>query len=145
MFLDELIEVDKAASRVVVGMPTSAELPLTRAQRTHPVHHPPHLNGGLLVHMAGVSAYVHFYYVFGRRHADGWVGYGTRIHNARFVALAPPGEPLIISCTCTQAREGATRILARYDFVFTQAGNPVYRSDQSAVWVHTGTQDGSTP
>jgi len=137
MFIDDVIEVDPARSKIVVRMPTSRDQPLTRAQRTHPLHHPPHVNGGLLVHMAGVTAYVHFYYVFGLRHADGWVGYGTRIHSARFVALAPPGEPLVMSCTCTDARVGETRILARYDFAFSQSDKLVYRSDQSALWLRT--------
>ena len=143
-FVDDVIEVDKEASRVQVRVPTPADLPLTRAQRVHPLHHPAHINGGLLVHLCGVVAYVHFYYVFGLRHADGWVGYATRIHNARFLALAPPGPPLLISCTCTQARRGDSRILARYDCQYMQLDKTVFRCDLSALWMRTSEQGVTT-
>ena len=41
-------------------------------------------------HMTGMIGFVHAYYVLGLRHADGWIGYGAKIHSARFRALAPP-------------------------------------------------------
>lgn len=67
-------------------MATSDELPLTRTQRAHPVFHLRHVSGGLMVHMTGMMGFAHAYYVLDLRHRDGRIGYGGRIHGARFKA-----------------------------------------------------------
>jgi hypothetical protein len=134
LLIDELLRVDRDDSLVVARMPTHDELPLTREQRAHPVKHPRHVSGGLMVHMTGMMGFVHAYYVLDLRHAQGWIGYGGRIHGARFKALARPGEPMELSCKAREMRRGTTSILARYDFVFTQAGTVVYEGDQTALW-----------
>ena len=134
LLIDEILEIDAENHRVVGRMPTSAELPLTREQRAHPVRHPRHVSGGLMVHMTGMIAFVHAYFVLGLRHADGWVGYGAKINSARFRALAPPGEPLILACKAVQMRRGDTSVFARYEFAFTQNETLVYEGDQSAMW-----------
>ena len=143
LLLDELLEVDRDRSRVVVRMPTHAELPLTREQRAHPLYHPRHVSGGLMVHMTGMVGFVHAYYVLDLRHADGWIGYGGRIHDARFRALAEPGEPLILEGPATKQRKGAERCFARYRFRFTQGDTLVYESDQSAMWMRITGEEGS--
>lgn len=140
LLLDELLEVDAAQSRVVVRMPTHDGLPLTREQRAHPVFHPRHVSGGLMVHMTGMVGFVHAYFVLGLRHAEGWIGYGGRIYQARYLALAPPGEPLILEGRATRMRRGAKQIFCRYDFRFTQGGQAVYESDQAAMWLHVEEQ-----
>src|SRR5262249_40928267 len=132
--LDEIVEIDAANDRVVGRMPTFDELPLTREQRAHPVRHPRHVSGGLMVHMTGMIAFVHAYYILGLRHADGWVGYGARIHSARFRALAPPGAPMLLECRAMQKRVTPTSVFARYSFAFTQESKLVYEGDQSALW-----------
>ncbi|MFW5925219.1 MAG: hypothetical protein ACOCV4_03580 [Myxococcota bacterium] len=137
LLLDEILAVDVEASRLVARMPTHDDLPLTREQRADPVRHPRHVSGGLMVHMTGMVAFAHAYYVLGLRHADGWIGYGGRIHAARFRSLARPGEPLELECTATQVRRGATKVLARYDFRFSQADEIVYEGDQTALWMKT--------
>ena len=134
LLLDELLRVDVDASVVVARMPTFDDLPLTREQRAHPVRHPRHVSGGLMVHMTGMIAFVHAYYVLGLRHADGWIGYGGRIHGARFKALAKPGEPMELECRAKETRKTDKSVLARYDFTFTQAGTVVYEGDQTALW-----------
>jgi 3-hydroxymyristoyl/3-hydroxydecanoyl-(acyl carrier protein) dehydratase len=134
LMLDEILEIDRDASRVVARMPTHDDLPLTREQRAHPIKHPRHVSGGLMVHMTGMVAFVHGFYVLDLRHADGWIGYGGRIHSARFKALAPPGEPLVIECRATQLRRGTTSVLARYAFTFKQKETLVYEGDQTALW-----------
>jgi hypothetical protein len=93
-----------------------------------------HVSGGLMVHMTGMVAFVHAYYLYGLRHADGWVGYGAKIHSARFRALAPPGEPMHLECKATQARRTPTSVFARYSFRFTHGKTLVYEGDQSALW-----------
>ena len=90
-----------------------------------------------MVHMTGMIAFAHAYFILGLRHADGWVGYGAKINGARFRALAPPGAPLLLSCKAVQMRRGEASVFARYDFAFTQEGTLVYEGDQSAMWTKT--------
>ena len=135
LLIDEVVEVDRDAGRVVCRWPTSDELPLTREQRAHPVRHPRHVSGGLMVHMTGMAGFVHAYYVLDLRHADGWIGYGGAINRARFKALAPPGAPILIECRHTQLRRSESRVLARYELSFTQDGTLVYEGDQTALWL----------
>jgi len=135
LLIDEVVEVDREASRVVVRMPTHDDLPLTRTQRVHPVLHPRHVSGGLMIHMTGVAGMAHAYYVLGLRHRDGWVGYGGAIHKGRFKNLAPPGEPILIECTATRVRQRERSVVARYDLRFTQGGKEVYVGDQTAMWM----------
>jgi hypothetical protein len=134
LLMDEVLRIERDASLVVARMPTFDELPLTREQRAHPTRHPRHVSGGLMVHMTGMVAFVHAYYVLDLRHAEGWIGYGGRIHSARFKALARPGEPMELECRATQVRKTPKSVLCRYDFRFTQAGTLVYEGDQTALW-----------
>ncbi len=134
LLIDEVLEVDVEQSMVRLRMPAHPELPLTREQKNHPVLHPPHVSGGLMVHMTGMVGFVHAYYVFGLRHAEGWVGYGVRIHAARFHNLAAMGEPLVLKGWSTHARKGAEKILARYSFEFKQGEKLIYEGDQTALW-----------
>lgn len=135
LLIDEVVEVDVPGSRVVALMPVHDELPLTREQRVHPVRHPRHVNGGLMLHMTGMLGFLHAYYVFGLRHADGWIGYGAKIHGARFLALATPGEPLLLKGWTTRCRKSANNIVARYSFEFRQRDKLVYEGDQTAMWM----------
>lgn len=132
--IDELLLVDLENSLVRARMPTHDELPITRTQRVHPTRHPRHVSGGLMVHMTGIVGFLHAFYVLGLRHRDGWIGYGAKIHHARFHALAAPGEPLILECRAKQLRKGDLRVLGRYDLRFTQGDTLVYEGDQTAWW-----------
>lgn len=135
LLIDDVTEVDVERSRVVCRMPVHDELPLTRSQRVHPVRHPRHVNGGLMLHMTGMLGFVHAYYVFGLRHAQGWIGYGAKIHGARFANLATPGTPLVLRGWTTRVRKGSTNIVARYGFEFLQGDKLVYEGDQTAMWL----------
>ena len=134
LLLDEILEVDRDQSMVLARMPTHDELPLTREQRAHPTRHPRHVSGGLMVHMTGMVAFAHAYFVLDLRHADGWIGYGGRIHSARFRALARPGQPMSLECKGSQIRQRATSVLARYAFRFFQGNTLIYEGDQTAMW-----------
>lgn len=142
LLIDAILEIDRERSLVRARMPTHDDLPLTREQRAHPLRHPRHVSGGLMVHMTGMVGFVHAYYVFGLRHAEGWIGYGGRIHSAKFRALAPPGEPLELECAATRVRRGPTRIVARYDLRFRQGGKLVYEGDQTAMWIKVDERGG---
>lgn len=136
VFADEVLEVDRSGhGRVVLRVPTHEQMPLTRDQRAHPRRHPRHVSGGLILHLTGIAGLAHAYYVLGLRHRDGWIGYGARIHEARFQNLAHIGAPLVIDCRATRVRRGDSRVLARYDFVFTQGETEVYRGDQTAFFM----------
>jgi hypothetical protein len=133
--IDALYEVDPARSFVRARWPTTDEMPITRDQRAHPQKHPRHVSGGLMVHMTGMAGFLHAYYVLGLRHAEGWVGFGGRIHSAKFRALAPPGAPIVVDCTATKLLRRPTRIVGRYDLKFWQGSTLVYEGDQTAMWL----------
>ena len=88
LLIDEILDVDVADSRIRVRMPTHDDLPITRTQRVHPVLHPRHVSGGLMIHMTGVAGMVHAYYVLGLRHSEGWVGYGGEVGLREFDTTA---------------------------------------------------------
>jgi hypothetical protein len=134
MLLDDILEVDTAASRVRVRMPTHADLPITRDQRAHPERHPRHVSGGLMIHMTGIVGFAHAYYVLGLRHADGWIGYGTHIHSGRFRKMGAIGVPLVLEATATSVRKIRGAIVARYQLDFSQDGASVYQGEHSAIF-----------
>ncbi|MGB8221056.1 MAG: hypothetical protein WCF10_00645 [Polyangiales bacterium] len=133
--IDEIVEIDKEAGIVRATMTTHPDLPLTRDQRAHPVRHPRHVSGGFMVHLTGMLGFMHAYYVLGLRHADGWIGYGGRIYDARFVALAKMGPPLDLQLRATKVRQRENQVFGRYEFLFTQDGALIYQGDQAAMWM----------
>ena len=135
LLLDEILEICPAESRIVALMQTHDELPLTREQRCHPIRHPRHVSGGLLVHMSGMIGFAHAYFILALRHREGWIGYGGRIYDARFKELALPGIPLRLACRATRIRRSEQRIFARYELLFSQEDRVVYQGDQAAMWI----------
>jgi hypothetical protein len=138
LLFDQLLDVDRTASRVRCRMPTLESLPFTRSQRAHPVRHPRHVAGAVLIHATGMLGFVHAYYVLDLRHNEGWVGYGTRIHSAAFRKLVPPGEPIVAECTATNVRSGKARHVVRYNFHFEHEGETCYEGEQTAMWLNVG-------
>jgi 3-hydroxymyristoyl/3-hydroxydecanoyl-(acyl carrier protein) dehydratase len=88
-----------------------------------------------MVHVTGMLGFVHAYHVLGVRHADGWIGYGTHLHEATFKKLVPPGERIECECRAVRSRLGQTRHFVRYAFELTHRGELCYRSEQSAYWL----------
>ncbi len=134
LLIDEILHVDKAEGLVRVRMPTDRPLPITETQRTHPTRHPAHVSGGLMVHMTGIVGYMHGYHVMDLRHADGWVGYGIRIHDARFSAMGTLGPPMVLEGKAISVRKFREQLFVRYRFTFTQEDAVIYTSEQSAAW-----------
>lgn len=137
--IDEIVEIDEVHGIIRARMPTRPDLPLTRHQRAHPVRHPRHVSGGFMVHLTGMLGFLHTYYVLGLRHADGWIGYGGRIYDARFAALATIGPPMDLELRSTKIRQRQSQVFARYEFRFTQEGNLIYTGDQAAMWMKVAT------
>jgi len=136
LLFDELLLVDRDASTVKCRMPTRESLPFTRNQRVHAVRHPRHVAGAVMIHATGMLGFIHSYFVLGLRHSEGWVGYGTHIHSAKFRKLVPPGVPIIATCKATKVRSGRARHLVRYEFHFEHEGDVCYEGDQSAMWMN---------
>lgn len=134
LLIDDIVTIDRETSSIVATMPTHADLPLTRDQRAHPERHPQHVSGALMIHATGMLGFAHSYYLLELRHADGWIGYGTHIHEGRFRRMAKIGPPMQLTCTATQVRRIRGAIVARYRFRFEQAGEVVYEGDQTALF-----------
>jgi len=142
LFFDRLLELDPEKKLVRCRMPTDVPLPLTESQRVHPVRHPKHVAGAVMVHATGMLGFVHAYYLLGLRHHEGWIGYGTHLHRAVFRKLVPPGTPIEGTCRAVRERIGKVRHFVRYAFEFTHEGQLCYESEQSAVWLKV---DDDTP
>jgi 3-hydroxymyristoyl/3-hydroxydecanoyl-(acyl carrier protein) dehydratase len=140
LMFDRLLEVDRDRSLVRCRMVTELPLPLTSSQRTHPVRHPQHLAGGLIIHATGSLGFVHAYYVLGLRHRDGWIGYGTHIHKASFRRLITPGEEVEGTCQAIRLDLGENRHFIRYRLELRSDGKRCYRGEHSGLWTRV---DGS--
>ncbi len=132
--LDEIVAIDRETSTIVARMLPTEELPITRDQRVHPERHPRHVSGGLMIHATGILGFAHAYYLLELRHGDGWIGYGTHIHQARFRRMGKMNEPIELSCKATNVRRIKGTIVARYEFAFRQSGELIYEGDQTALW-----------
>jgi hypothetical protein len=141
LFFDALLSLDLEKHVLTCSMPTDVPMPFVNAQRHHPVRHPQHVAGAVMVHSTGMLGFVHAYYALGLRHADGWIGYGTHIHRVVFRKLVQPGAPIIARCEVTKQRIGKTRHFLRYKFEYRHEGDVCYEGDQSAVWMLTGHGD----
>src|SRR5258708_13753528 len=126
LLLDESGAIDRDTSTVVARVPTHDDLPLTRDQRAHVERHPRHVNGGLMIHMTGMIGFAHAYYVLGLRHADGWIGYGTHVHDGRFKKLGKIGPPMLLRCHAKSVPKIGTSIFAPYDLEFPQHARRVH-------------------
>jgi len=135
LFFDELLVIDPDKSFLRCRMPTDVPMPFVEAQRAHPIRHPRHVAGAVMVHATGMLGFVHAYYLLGLRHHEGWIGYGTHIHRVVFRKLVPPGAPIEATCVMTKGRIGKVRHMVRYSFEFRHEGDICYEGDQTAVWM----------
>ena len=140
---DDLLAVDPDESMVRCRWRTSPDQPITRAQRNHPVRHPAHVAGALMVHATGILGFVHAYHVLELRHRDGWIGYGATMEKVAFRKLVPPGDDIIATCRATRTRKGETRYFVRYEFEMHHDGDLCYESKQAAMWLLTGSEPSS--
>ncbi|MEO8705373.1 MAG: hypothetical protein ABI867_35345 [Kofleriaceae bacterium] len=134
ILLDDITRIDRETSTIVATMPTHPDMPITREQRAHPERHPAHVSGGLIIHVTGILGFAHAYFLHDIRHADGWIGYGTHIHDARFKKLGRIGPPITMQCMQTMKRMIKGAIIGRYKFRFEQDGGLIYEGDQSALF-----------
>jgi len=132
--LDEIVSIDRETSTIVARMLPTDDQPITRDQRVHPERHPRHVSGGLMILATGILGFAHGYFLLGLRHADGWIGYGTRIQEARFRKMGVMGVPIELACKATLIRRIRNSMVGRYEFRFRQGGDLIYEGDQTAMW-----------
>ena len=115
-------------------MDTTRELPFARHQRVD-ANHPAHVAAPELIMLSGNLGCLHAWFFHGCRWDEGWTGFGNRIHRADFKNLARLGPPLDLHSRETRTRNGARRVVIRYEFRFEQEGRPVYFGDQTAMFL----------
>lgn len=143
-FFDRIERLDRETMTIVCRMPTDQPLPITVAQRGDPRVHPRHVNGGVIMHATGMLGWAHAYHLNGLRHAEGWVGYGTHIHDAKFKKLVTLDAPMFCRATQLRARRLAEKIFATYELVFEQNESVVFESKQSAMWMKVAPREVGT-
>lgn len=134
LLVDALTRVDAEARALEGLLDTTRPLPLSAAQRTSALH-PAHVSAAEILMATGGLGCLHAYLFHGCRWDEGWAGFGNRIHRADWKRLALIGPPLALASRETRTRVGPRRIVVRFEFRFTQAGELVYSGDQSAIFV----------
>jgi hypothetical protein len=134
IYFNEIVERDDEGSRLVLRMPTHDSLPITEHQRETP-NHPRHVSGGLIVHLTGIAAMAHGYYVLGLRFRDGWGAFGARIKFGRYRDMAHLGPPLDCEVKALKVSLRERKGVIEYGFRFSQDGRLVYESEQTAILV----------
>jgi hypothetical protein len=142
-FVHRVLDVDPDARRVVAEMDTT-RLPLVGAQRALPGH-PRHVPAAIAIQSTGTLGQLYAVYVLGLRVTEGWTGFGTHIHEARWGRMGEIGPPLELACTCTRVRRLWGTTFCDFAFDYRQQGERVYTSRQTAAWRRaepTGPADG---
>jgi len=134
LLIDDILAVDRDASLIRARMPTHEDLPITRDQRTHPVRHPRHVSGGLMIHATGIAGFAHGWHILDLRHAEGWIAYGTHIHEGRFRRMGRIGPPMVLECQASRIRRIGSALVVRYRMLFLQDDDAIYEGDQTAIW-----------
>lgn len=136
-YVHDVLEIDPEAGRVVGVVDTTRLGPVREAQKPW-AGHTPHVPGAVIVQATGTLGNLHAVYVLGLRMSDGWVGYGTHIHSARFLGMGAIGPALKVSLQATRVRRISGAHFVTYDFRFEQEGRKIYESSQTAVWTRGG-------
>jgi hypothetical protein len=132
--VDEIVAVDATARSLEARMDTTRPLPIAPYQRTG-AGHPAHVSAAELLLVTGNLGCLHAWLFHGCRWDEGWTGFGNRIHRADFKRIARLGPPLVLHSRETRARDGARRVVIRYEFTFWQEDLLVYQGDQSAMFL----------
>ena len=132
--IDEVRRLDPDRSRIEAVLETTRTLPFARCQRVDD-RHPAHVSGAELLMVTGSLGCLHAWFFHGCRWAEGWAGFGNRIHRADFKRIARIGPPVDLVSHELRVRIRPTRIVLRFAFEFRQEGEIVYAGDQSAMFV----------
>ena len=132
--IDEVTRLDREKHEIEARLGTRGALPLSDLQRVEPWH-PAHVAAGEILQATGSLGCLHAWFFHGCRWDEGWAGFGNRIHRADFKRIAIRGPDLQLTSRETRSRVGPRRVVVRYEFLFSQEDQIVYRGDQSAMFV----------
>ncbi len=132
--VDEVLKLDRTDRCIEARLDHERFLPFAEQQRTD-ANHPAHFSAGELVMVTGCLGCMHAWFFHGCRWDEGWVGFGNRIHRADFKKIALLDAPLELESRETKTRVGERRLVLRYEFLFRQRGDIVYKGDQSAMFL----------
>lgn len=132
-FAHDLVRLEDDPAEVEVEVDTTRLGPLVDAQVEVPGH-PRHVPGAVCIQLTGTLGSLLATYVLGMRRSEGWVGYGTHIHDAKFSGMGRIGPPVRARATVLGTRTVRGTTFVRYRFLFTQGEREIYRSEQSAAW-----------
>ena len=132
-YVHDVLKIDRETHEIVALLDTTRIGALVEAQQPHPGH-PPHVPGAVAIQLTGTLGNLHAVYVLGLRPSQGWVGYGTQVKHARFHKIGRIGPPVLASAIAKKRRNFRGAWFLDYQFEFTQDGELVYESEQSAVW-----------
>jgi hypothetical protein len=106
------------------------------AQRTWPGHDK-HLPGAVAVQLTGTLGQLMSTYVVGLRATEGWVGFGTHIHEARFSRIGRIGPSVTCEARLLSKRRFRETVFTKIAFRYEQDGEDIYTSTQTAAWFRT--------
>jgi len=142
-YLHDLLEIERdeaeGLDRVVAlcDTQTLADHPIVAAQREWPSQ-PKHVPGIIMVQITGTLGNLHAVCVMGLKMSEGWVGFGTNIHEARFSGVGKIGPAMICELKIERLRRIKGQVFGTYAFRFEQEGKVIYRSRQTASWLRPG-------
>ncbi len=130
-YVHDLIEVDE--HRVVAVTDTTKIGAIVEAQKPWPGQ-PKHVPGIVMVQITGTLGNLHAVYGLHLKMTEGWVGFGTNIHEARFRNIGTVGPPMKVTLEVQRMRRLKGQVFGTYTFVFEQGEKPIYQSKQTAIW-----------
>jgi len=143
-FVHDVLELDREARRVVALVDTTRLGPLVDAQRVAPGH-PRHVPGTICIQLTGTLATLMSAYVLDMPRTEGWVGFGTHIHEARFPNLGEIGPPMVASCTAKSVRVFRGTTFVRYAYHYTQDDRDLYVAEHTGAWFRPDGVRGAGP
>lgn len=132
-FVSDVVAIDPDAGTLHATLDTTAIGWLVDAQVVVDGH-PQHLPAAVAVQCTGTLGQLYAVYALGFSRADGWTGFGTHIHDARFRRMGEIGPPLDLRLACTRKRTLMGTVFCDFAFRFEQGGHAVYESKQTAAW-----------
>ena len=143
-YIHDVLEIEEDRVVGVCDTATLVESPLVLAQQQWPGQ-PKHVPGAVMVQITGTLGNIHAVCALGLRMSEGWVGFGTHIHEARFRGLGHLGPAMRCELKVERVRRLGTGVFVTYAFDFSQEGRAIYRSRQSASWNLGAPAAGSDP
>ncbi len=135
-YVHDVLEVDAENNRVVTETDTTRLGAIVDAQKAW-AGHPKHVPGMVMIQITGTLGNLHAVYALGLRMSEGWVGFGTNIHQARFKNIGRIGPPLRSTLHATRIRKLEGTVFGTYEFEFRQGDSVIYESKQTAAWTRS--------